>query len=90
MKARKSLRSRKLSGMYKFIRDMPDLAVTGYWLRQVNNVQKKKRKLDEAQWRLDEEKQRLKDEEDAAWERLGGGALPANETNSRNKRIRHE
>ena len=102
MKARKSLRSRKLSAMYKFIRDMPDLAVTGYWLRQVNYViQTKKRKLDDAQRkldervrveqrRLDEEKQRLKDEEDAAWERLGGGALPANKSNSRNKRVRHE
>ena len=90
MKIGKSLRSRQLSAMYKFIRDMPDLAVTGYWLRQVDNVQKKKRKLDDEQRRLDEQKQRLKDEEDAAWERLGGGALLANESNSRNKRIRHE
>jgi hypothetical protein len=86
--------------MYKFIRDMPDLAVTGYWLRQVNYIiQTKKRNLDEAQRRLDEEqrraqrrldeeKQRLKDEEDAAWERLGG-APPGDESN-RNKRIRQE
>jgi hypothetical protein len=53
-----SCQSRKLSALYKFVRAMPDLAVTGYWEGRVIDIEAKKRMLDE--------------EEAVAWERLGG------------------
>ena len=54
----KKYASRKLSALYKFVRAMPDLAVTGYWEGRVIDIEAKKRMLD--------------DEEAVAWERLGG------------------
>ena len=55
--------SRKLFALYKFVRAMPDLTVTGYWEGRVIDIEAKKRMLDE--------------EEAVAWERLGGRPIDA-------------
>jgi Ran GTPase-activating protein (RanGAP) involved in mRNA processing and transport len=75
-----SCRSRKLSALYKFVRAMPDLAVTGYWEGRVIDIEAKKR-------RLADEKRMLDDEEAVAWERLSD--RPLDDANKR-KRMRHE
>jgi hypothetical protein len=75
----KKYTSRKLSALYKFIRAIPDLTVTGYWEGRVIDIEAKKRKLAD-------EKRMLDDEEAVAWERLGN--RPLDDANKR-KRIRH-
>ena len=65
--------SRKLSALYKFVRGMPDLAVTGYWEGRMIHIEAEKR--------------RLEYEEEITRERLGLSGQPMDDPR-RNKRVR--
>jgi hypothetical protein len=80
----RNCQSRKLSAMYKFVRAMPDLTVTGYWEGRMIHIEAEKR-------RLVDEILRLEYEEDITRERLGMSGQPMDEASaSRNKRMRLE
>jgi hypothetical protein len=81
--------SRDLSALYKFVRGMPDLAVTGYWEGRMIHIEAKKRKLDDEMLRIADERRRLEYEEKFTLERLGDRLVDEAEVN-RNKRMRHE
>ncbi len=82
---------RKLSALYKFVRAMPDLAVTGYWEGRMIHIEAQKRKLDDEMLRIADERRRLENEEKFTLERLGDRPMDEAEAEvNRNKRMRHE
>jgi hypothetical protein len=85
MESERSLQSRKLSALYKFVRGMPDLTIIGYWEGRVIEIEAERRRIADERRRLDEEERRLEYEEKVTLERLGD--QPVDEL-KRNKRMR--
>ena len=67
---------RKLSGLYKFIRGVPQLVADGYWSQQLEQIHLKKRNFEETEeqllMKLLAKKRKLEEEEMRVLDRLSG------------------
>ncbi len=88
--SKRSLQSRKLSALYKFVRGMPDLTIIGYWEGRMIHIEAETLRIADERRRLDNEERRLGYEKKVTLERLGDRPIIDGDEVNRSKRMRYQ